>query len=213
MAEDDQDGKTRALHEVYDAEDPAVTSAVYDDWSGNYENHMLGVGYTHPAMVTGMLCRHQPAGPAPVLDAGCGTGIMGELLVALGYPDVSGLDASAGMLARAEKRGVYRDLKPGLLGEPLNYPDDAFAATVAAGVFTQGHAPLDGLDELARITQPGGHLVFSVARTLLGDAVEAKTQALEEAGLCRPVGVSGYYDSTPLSSDVLTAQVVALEVA
>lgn len=212
MADNAQDTKTRALHEVYEAEDPAVTAAVYDDWSKDYESHMQGVGYTHPAMVAGLLCRYQPAGPAPVLDAGCGTGILGELLVSLGYPEIFGLDASTGMLARAEKRGIYRNLRPGLLGGPLDYADDTFAAVASAGVFTQGHAPLDGLDELARITRPGGHIVFSIARTLLGAPIEAKTKQLADDGVCRTVEISGPYDSTPLSSDVLTARVVALEV-
>lgn len=213
MSEQTSDAKTRALHEAYRSTDPAATSAVYDDWSDTYETHMLGVGYAHPAMVAGILCRHQPAGDGAILDAGCGTGIMGELLTALGYTDVSGFDASAGMLARAERRGIYRDLKPGLLGRRLDYDDDRFEAAVAAGVFTQGHAPLDGLDELVRVTKPGGHVVFSIARTLLGEAFEAKAAALEAAGLCRHVDASGHYDSTPLSDDVLTSQVMALKVA
>lgn len=206
------DDKTRHLHRIYASEGPEQTAAIYDDWAEDYEAHMAGAGYAHPAMVAAMLARHQPRADAPLLDAGTGTGIMGALLTALGYAPIDGFDASKGMLARAAERDVYRDLRHGLLGARLEYPDDAFAAAVAAGVFTEGHAPLDGLDELVRATRPGGHIVFSIARSYLGETFAAKARALEAAGKWRPVDASKRYDSTPLSSDVLTAQVFAFAV-
>lgn len=199
------DEKTRELHKVYASGGGDRASEIYDGWAAEYEDHMRGAGYSHPAMVAAMLTRHQPPGADPVLDAGCGTGIMGEILTALGYPDIAGLDASPGMLAHAGAKGIYRDLRPGLLGQPLDYPDDAFAA--AAGVFTQGHAPLDGLDELIRITRPGGHIVFSISRTYLGETFETKARALEAASKWRRVDASERYNSTPLGDDVLMSQV------
>jgi len=206
------DKRTEELHKAYASGDPAETSAVYDGWSRDYEAHMRGVGYSHPAMVAAMLTRHHGPGDAPLLDAGTGTGIMGEILTALDYANIAGFDASEGMLARARAKGFYRDLRPGRLGEPLDYADDAFAATVASGVFTQGHAPLDGLDELVRVTRPGGHIVFSVSRTYLGEAIEAKAGALEVAGKWRRVDASRRYNSTPLGEDVLMSQVFAFAV-
>ena len=96
---------------------------------------------------------------------------------------------------RAEKKNLYRDLKHGVLGERLDYADDSYAGVTASGVFTEGHAPLDGLDELVRVVKPGGHVVFSVARIYLGDQIETKAKALEDAGKWRRVGTSGLYDS------------------
>lgn len=212
MAKRPPDQKTTQLHRAYTSRSPEETAAIYDAWAAEYEAHMAGAGYAHPAMVAAMLARHQPPGGAPLLDAGAGTGIMGGLLAALGYAPIDGFDASGGMLARAAEREVYRELRQGLLGTPLAYEDDAFAATVAAGVFTQGHAPLDGLDELVRATRPGGHIVFSIARSYLGETFAAKARELEAAGRWRPVDASARYDSTPLSDDVLTAQVFAFAV-
>jgi predicted TPR repeat methyltransferase len=206
------DEKTRQLHRIYASESAEETAAIYDGWAGDYEAHMAGAGYAHPAMVAAMLARHQPPGDAPLLDAGAGTGIMGELLAALGYAPIDGFDASTGMLARASERNIYRELRPGLLGAPLDYEDDTFAAAVASVVFTQGHAPLDGLDELVRAIRPGGHIVFSIARSYLGETFAAKARALEAAGKWRPVDASERYDSTPLGDDVLTAQVFAFAV-
>ena len=173
---------------------------------------MKGVGYTHPAMTAALYTRHQPAGDMPMLDAGAGTGIMGEILPAQGYPVIEGFDISPGMLARAEKKNLYLDLKHGVLGERLDYPDDSYAGVTASGVFTEGHAPLDGLDELVRVVKPGGHVVFSVARIYLGDQIETKAKALEDAGKWRRVGTSGLYDSTPLDDKAIMAQIHAFAV-
>jgi len=208
----DDDEKIRELRKVYASESAEESAAIYNDWSETYEEHMTGAGYIHPAMVAAMLTRHQPAGPEPVLDAGAGTGIMGEILTASGYPAVSGFDASPGMLAKAGERGKYQNLRLGLLGERLDYDDDQFAATTASGVFTQGHAPLDGLDELIRVTRSGGHIVFSIARTYLGEMFETKAKTLEDAGKWRNVEASEHYNSAPLSDDELTAKVYAFQV-
>lgn len=207
------DEKTRELHKVYASESPEQSAAIYDGWSDDYEAHMAGVGYAHPAMVASMLARHQPPGDTPVLDAGTGTGIMAQLLAALGYSHIVGFDASQGMLGHAAKKQIYADLRQGLLGQPLGYEDDSFAATVSSGVFTEGHAPLSGLDELIRVTRPGGHIVFSISRTYLGETFETKAKALEDAGLWRRVDASGHYDSAPLGDDILTSQVFAYAVA
>ena len=58
-------------------------------------------------------------------------------------------------------------LKQAALGEPLPWPDGHFAAFFSTGVFTKGHAPASGLDELARITRPGGHAIFTVRDNVL----------------------------------------------
>lgn len=212
MANSNSDEKTLELHKVYASDNPEQASAIYDGWAEEYEEHMKGSGYSHPAMVAAMLTRHQPAGGAPVLDAGAGTGIMGEILTALGYSHIDGFDASEGMLAFAAAKDIYQNLRHGLLGEALGYDEHAFAATVASGVFTQGHAPLDGLDELIRVTRPAGHIVFSISRTYLGDVFETKARVLEDAGKWRRVDASQRYDSTPHGDDVLLSQVFAFAV-
>ena len=117
-----------------------------------------------------------------------------------------------GMLVRAAAKDVYQDLRQNLLGEPLDYDDDCFAATMASGVFTEGHAPLEGLDELIRVTRPGGCIVFTISRTYLGEVFESKARALENAGKWRRLDASKRYDSAPLGDDVLTAQVFAFAV-
>jgi SAM-dependent methyltransferase len=66
------------------------------------------------------------------------------------------------MLAEAERKGVYRSLVEARLGERLPYEDASYDAVVSSGVLTTGHAPASSLDELARITRAGGHVVFTL---------------------------------------------------
>ena len=202
---------TDKLHRAYHAKDASETAEVYDDWAAEYEQHMKNVGYTHPAMVAAMVARHVAPTDERVLDAGAGTGVLGEILSALGYPNLSGLDASEGMLKVAGLKENYRDLSHQFLGQTLTFDEDCFALVASSGVFTQGHAPLDGLDELIRVTEPGGHLVFSVARTYLDGLFETKRQQLEQSGLWRFVDASERYNSAPLE-DTLISQVFVFQV-
>lgn len=96
--------------------------------------------------------------------------------------------------------------------ERLHGADDYYAAVSSAGMFTQGHAPLSGFDELIRITRSGGCIVFSVSRTYLDGEFEEKGKSLEEAGLWTFVDTSAKYNSTPLEGE-LPARVYAYQVA
>ena len=195
---------TAQLHRAYRSKNVNELSEYYDEWSGDYEEHMRNIGYMHPAMVASMLGRHLDIGTGPVLDAGAGTGIMGEILAALGQSPIVGLDASKDMLALAEKKGLYAELHQMFLGEALDFPDDHFAGVTSAGVFTDGHAPMDGFDELLRVTRPRGRLVFSVARGYLEGPFDEKQRALEDAGAWKRVDSTRIYNSAPLGDELLS---------
>lgn len=211
MSTDAPGKETRKLHKAYAAQNTDELAEAYDDWSDEYEAHMRSIGYTHPAMVAALAAQHIPEGASPILDAGCGTGIMSEIMQALDHDEIVGLDASPGMLKIAAEKGHYADLHHMYLGEPLDFPDDTFQGVVSSGVFTQGHAPLSGLDELIRVTAPGGHIAFSVARTYLEGQFAPKRKELEDAGLWELAGASGVYNSAPLG-DTLPSQVYCFRV-
>jgi SAM-dependent methyltransferase len=188
------------LARVFGAGDPRELARSYDEWAESYDRDMLAIGYVNPAIVCALIARHVADPDAPILDAGCGTGLIGEILAVLGYRQLVGLDISGGMLQRARTRQVYRELRAGLLGAPLEFADGSFAAVIASGVFTAGHAPADALDELVRITRGGGRLVIAFAASAWEQAgLRAKTEALEKAGRWRPVAATQPYRPMPLS--------------
>ena len=70
-------------------------------------------------------------GCGPVLDFGCGTGIVGELLDGKGAT-VDGADLSSEMLAVAARKGVYRDLIEGNVLDGLTVMDGTYAGVVSS---------------------------------------------------------------------------------
>ena len=154
------------LGTVYAARDTAEVAAAYDAWAETYEAEMRAAGYRHPSVGLGLLARHLPRGAGPILDAGAGTGLIGEWLAILGYPQVEALDLSEGMLAVAARKRVYARLTQGAMGGPLPYADASFAAIVSTGVFTTGHVGAEALPELLRICRPGGVIVLTVKLTV-----------------------------------------------
>lgn len=168
------------LGAVYDAKAPEEVAALYDGWADTYDAEMAQAGYRHPSVGLALLARHLPAGAGPVLDAGCGTGTLGAWLGILGYGPVEGLDISEGMLKVAARKGGYAALHRLALGGPLPFADGAFAAVISTGVFTTGHVGPEGLDELVRITRPGGVLVLTVKSTLWEGGFAAHVAALAD---------------------------------
>jgi SAM-dependent methyltransferase len=154
--------KDELLARIYGARSNRDLSEGYDGWAGDYDGDMERRGYRLPGIVTCLVARYVPPAEGPILDAGAGTGLLGEWLRLAGYRDVTGIDLSAGMLALAGKTGAYRELRQMTLGEPLAFPDDHFRAVASAGTFGATHAPASGFDELVRIARPGGHLVLSI---------------------------------------------------
>jgi predicted TPR repeat methyltransferase len=161
------DQANAALDMVYAAKTPDELAAAYAAWAATYDGETAALGYSLPFVIAAWVTRYVPAGEGPLLDAGCGTGLSGPSLKALGYDDIAGLDLSADMLKIAGSRGAYDELKQAALGGPLPWADGRFRAFFSTGVFTISHAPASGLHELARITRKGGHAIFTVRDQVL----------------------------------------------
>ncbi len=163
MAQGKHDGHLGA---VYEARAPEDVAAIYDGWASTYDAEMAKAGYRHPAVGLALLARHLPRGAGPVLDAGCGTGLLGDWLGILGFAPVEGLDLSEGMLAVARAKGAYARLHHLALGRELPFVSGQFAGVISTGVFTTGHVGIEGVPELVRITRAGGPIVLTVKTTL-----------------------------------------------
>jgi len=193
------DTRQEHLRDVYGASDLEELRRGYAAWAEQYDRDVMAMGYQTPGIVAGMMGRHVPPSQSPVLDCGAGTGLVGLLLAGLGYEDIAALDMSEDMLVVAQARGCYGDVRRGVLGEALDYADGAFAAVVASGVFTVGHAPASAYDEIVRILQRGG--IFIVSERVDGDAnaaYRARRDELEQGGRWRFVDQSELLTIFPL---------------
>jgi len=196
------DDFSERLAKAYGAKDQPELNAAYDDWALHYDRDVMSMGYTPHALVAGMAARHLPAGEGPILDVGAGTGLVGSLMQAFGFGELTAFDMNAEMLKVAAARGCYRETRQGLLGEPLPFPDGRFAAFVSAGTFTAGHAPADCFEELARVVRPGGSFLLTLrADDGSAEAYLASLGALERAGAIAPQG-----ESLPIRAFLLDPQ-------
>ncbi len=136
---------------------------VYDGWADRYDRELLeDWGYTSPQKAVHLLLEAMASNDLAVLDAGCGTGLVGVLLKEAGISSLSGIDYSPGMLAEAERKGVYDTLHTIDMNNPLTLPSDSFDAVTCIGTFTSTHVKPQAVTELARVTRSGGVLVFTV---------------------------------------------------
>jgi SAM-dependent methyltransferase len=192
-----EDRNERWLARVYGAADKVDLQRSYDQWAADYDRTMEGFGYQNPAIAAGLIGRHVPLDGGEILDAGCGTGFLGEILAPLGYRALVGIDFSEGMLERAAARGLYRELRRMDMSKPLDLADGRFAATVCFGVLTKGHVPPGGLDEMLRVTRAGGRLIFSISDPVLEAGFGDKIKALSAENRWEEVEITPPYRPLP----------------
>ncbi len=185
---------------VYKAPDRDTLKATYDTWAASYDADMLLTGYLHYAVLTGLVSRHVTRKDAAILDAGVGTGALGSLLNLLGYNNLSGIDMSAGMLAKAAERKCYSDLRQAVLGEKLDFVDKSFDAILSTGTFTEGHAPASAFDELVRLLEPGGVMIFTISTLVwVEKGFKDALDGFVRAGVLKLVEVTPIYQPMPYS--------------
>ncbi|NNL17473.1 MAG: methyltransferase domain-containing protein [Boseongicola sp.] len=97
---------------------------------------------------------------ALIVDAGAGTGLVGETLKAAGFARLIAVDYSRGMLDVAREKGVYEALHQCDLSGPTEFADDTIDCVITCGTTTQ--MPCVSLREFARIVRPGGLVIFGV---------------------------------------------------
>ena len=144
----------------------------YDSFAEAYsalnETSLLNAYYERPAMLS---LAGDVAGRR-ILDAGCGSGPLAAALRDRGAL-VTGIDASAGMLALARKRlGDDADLRVVDLRNPLPFPDGAFDDVVSSLAlhYLEDWGPT--LAELRRVLSPGGRLIVSVPHPFVDYAIQ-----------------------------------------
>lgn len=151
---------------------------VFDVFAETFEAKLQRLSYRAPAIVRAMLedAGLTPTGSLDVLDAGCGTGMCAPLIAPYARR-LTGVDLSAGMLARAQEKNLYDELAKHELTEYLRGRREAYDVIVSADTLVY-FGPLEEVAAAAaQALRPDGWLVFTVE-----DAADADLEAGFELG-------------------------------
>ena len=126
-------------------------------------------------------------GQIRIIDAGAGTGLVGEELAKLGYTNVDALDISQEMLNEAEKKKVYTKFFCAPLNEKRNpeIETGAYDVLVCVGTLLAAHVRAEALEEMIRMVKTG--------KTKLCLFINTKTSGIKRLG--KPSVISQYPNS------------------
>ncbi len=134
----------------------------YRQWADTYDQELLEeFGYRAPHAAVEHLLHIVPDRDSQILDMGCGTGIVGELLFSNGYQNIDGLDLSPEMLQKAQERNVYRSLGEVDLFAELSLAPE-YDAVICVGVFSHGQSHPFDLAKLFSALKPEGRVIATV---------------------------------------------------
>lgn len=192
----------RIWRRAYGATTSDELRALYAEWAETYDEDHEHVGFFGHRLAAEVLARSLSRRDARVLDAGAGTGAVGVELARLGFRDLTALDLSPEMLARAAAKGVYSRRVAADLSLPVDaLQTDHFDAAILVGVLSYGQAPAEVFDELLRVVRPGGVIVFTWRTDFEREdpmGVRARVEALVRAGALAKIEITAPAPYLPL---------------
>ena len=167
---------------IFETADEQQLAERYDAWAAQYDADHDGWEWIGPAIAAEQLLALGSF--ATVLDAGCGTGRVGQELRSSGWTgSLIGADLSAGMLAIATETGHYDRVVQATLTD-MPFDDSSVDAVIATGVFTHGHVGPEAFPEVIRVVRSGGWVVIT-CREEVWTALEPAATEHEQAGRWR----------------------------
>ena len=149
--------------DIYKIKTPEELLKYYQDWTDNnkYNKDMVDWNYTAPQETVKVLKKYALNKNFKILDAGCGTGLVGIELKKYGYSNIEGIDFSQNMLDLVPQ-SVYKKIEKIDLNNTLEFKDNTYDVVMCVGTFTYGHVKPHALDELIRITRSKGWICFTI---------------------------------------------------
>ena len=149
--------------DIYKLKTPEQLLKYYQDWTNNnkYNKDMVDWNYTAPQETVSVLKKYAFDKNFKILDAGCGTGLVGIELKKHGYTNIEGVDFSQNMLDLVPN-GLYKKIEKVDLNKLIKFKDNTYDVVMCVGTFTYGHVKTQALDELIRIIKNNGLICFTI---------------------------------------------------
>ena len=135
----------------------------YDEWGvkNKYDQDMIDWDYTGPKETVGTFIKYAKGKNIKILDAGCGTGLVGIELKKYNYLNIDGMDLSKKLLDLVPQ-GYYQNLNQVDLNKPIKVKNNTYDAIMCVGTFTFGHVKPHALDEFVRISKNKSLICFTI---------------------------------------------------
>ena len=159
----------------------------YDNWTNEsqYNQDMVDWQYTAPQHSVNLFKQHAPNKGMRILDAGCGSGLVGMELKKEGFMNLKGVDFSQSMLDLVPDE-IYNSIELIDLNDHLYFKDNYFDAIMCVGTFTYGHVKAHTLNEFIRITKNNGLICFTVNEGIYSEyEFDKKIEELSKNNLWR----------------------------
>jgi len=149
--------------DIYKLTKPEEILKYYQDWTkkDKYNQDMIHLNYVAPTETVALLKKYALDNNCKILDAGCGTGLVGIELNKCGYSNIDGVDFSQDMLDLVPKN-IYKKVEKVDLNKPLKFSSNMYDVVTCVGTFTYGHVKSHALDELIRIIKNKGFICFTI---------------------------------------------------
>jgi len=160
---------------------PDYLRAVFDGYADRFDEHLIGLGYRIPGAIRRILLEYIDAGHpnGPILDLGCGTGLVGVAIDDLRIGPLTGVDISSRMLAEARTKGLYANLHEADVPDWLAEDRRTWNLILAADMVCYFGALEPLFAAIRPRLAPDGWFVFSV------EASDADGWALQRQGRYR----------------------------
>jgi predicted TPR repeat methyltransferase len=143
---------------------------VFNGYADRFEGHLISLGYSIPGVIRSILQNHPKiiAGLSlgPVLDLGCGTGLVALATGDLALGPFTGVDLSPRMLSHARAKRLYTELCEADILTYLAGSQQRWPLILAADVLIYFGALEELLARVHDALEPGGWFVFSVEEVL-----------------------------------------------
>jgi len=135
----------------------------YDEWGINnkYDKDMVDWAYSGPKETVDVFKKYAKNKNIKILDAGCGTGLVGIELKKNGYLNIDGVDLSKKLLELVPPN-YYQKLSQIDLNKSLEIENNTYGSIMCVGTFTFGHVKPNALDEFIRISKNKALICFTI---------------------------------------------------
>ena len=183
----------------------------YDEWTveNKYDKDMVDWKYSGPQETVELFTKHISQKDIKILDAGCGTGLVGIELKKNMFTNFDGADFSQQMLELVPKN-IYQNLFKIDLNQKIDIKDNTYEGITCVGTFTYGHVNPPALDEMVRICKTGSLICFTINIGIYEEyGFDKKIKELEDSKTWKMIE---FYKSNYIASKGVNAWLVLAQV-